>query len=152
VRVAIGRPALQHAPSVANASPKLGPPERRSESGERKQEEKQDVGRALCLITDAPAPIGIANAVRAAAATWRRSRDNHHRTSTVIDAAIVAVAAAPAVGAAMPAGPAAAGDRNGYSGLHPIEWRSRHSLGADGASDTNTEDQCKGKKSDHFSS
>jgi hypothetical protein len=50
----------------------------------------------------------------------------------------------------MPARATTAHYRDGYSGLQLIKRRGRHGLGTGNARDADPDEQCKGRKPDHF--
>jgi hypothetical protein len=106
-------------------------------------------------VANAPATVGVANAVRTAAAAWCRLNydwpwRNDHGACAEINAAVVSIAAAAAAGPAMPARAAPPRYRDGYSGLQLVKRCSRHGLDTGDAHEGDPEDQCKGRKPDHF--
>jgi hypothetical protein len=114
---------------------------------------------SISSIANPPAPVGIANAMGAAATAWGggdhdwRCRYDHawrHHGAAVIDAPIVTVTAAAAVRSTMKAGSTAAGDRNSQPGLCLFKRRERHGLGGGEAEDTDADHQCERKKSVHL--
>jgi len=107
----------------------------------------------LRSVADPPAPIGVADAMRAAptAGSARRHDDRawsyDDRGAAVVGAAIIAIRTTCSARATMPAGPAAAGDRDRYASL--IERRQGHGLACCDAENADADNQCEREKPVH---
>jgi hypothetical protein len=121
----------------------------------KKNNDPAEAGPPVSLCSDElanrPASVWVANSTAPGCYHDRRD-DRHawsHHSAAVVNAAVVAIATAAAIGAAVKARSTATGDRNCQTSLSLVERRKGHGLGGGNAEDTDADGDCDGKKLRH---